>query len=208
MNEECANQIWGLISQYFFITLISAVILLIINAFYGYKIIKFTIIAESSIGLGFVGNSLLAPLIFQNPPERVNLAAIMGIVFAIAGALLAIFLFKLMLFINGAGIGAILGAFGCYLLSPDGVSTKTWVIAVICSVGAIVLGVLFIFLFKPVYIIVTSVLGLSLAGFIISYVICPDVYVIFSVIMTAIGFIAGIAASVFQFRKNSRYYFY
>lgn len=208
MNEEYIKQVFDFISQYLFLTLVSAAILLIINAFFGYKIFKFVIVIESSIGLGFLGNALLGPLIFQNPPEGVNLSAILGIALAVVGALLAMFFFKLMLFINGAGLGFVLGAVGCYLLSSNEFFAKTWVIIAFGAISAIILGVLFIFFFKPVYIIVSSILGLTAAGFILSYLICPNIYVILSIIMMSIGFIAGIFAAVYQFRKNSRYYFY
>ena len=209
MNEEYINQILNFINQYFFITLISAAILLIINAFFGYKIFKFAITVESAVGLGIIAYTFIGPWIFQNPPEKVNLSAILGILFAALGALLAGFFIKTMLFVNGAGLGFFLGSGGAYLLSANNeFFAQNWVIICVGVLAALILGVLFIFFFKPIYILVSSVLGMSLVGFIISYIVCPDIYVIFSVIMVAIGFIAGIVAAVYQFKKNSKYYFY
>jgi len=209
MNEEYINQILHIVSQYFFITLVSAAILLIINAFFGYKIFKFAIIVESAIGLGFIAYTFIGPWMFQNPPDGVDLSAILGIVFAIIGALLAKFFIKIMLFVNGAGLGFAIGLISSYLLSASNeFFAKEWVPYVFGAIAALILGVLFIFFFKPVYIIVSSVFGLAAAGFIISYLICPEIYVIFSVIMTAIGLVFGIVAAVYQFKQNSKYYFY
>lgn len=197
------------IDNYFFVTLISAVLILVFNAFFGYKIFKFAIIIESSVGLGFLFYTFVGPFIVREVPEAVNVYAIFGIVGAIIGILLAVFLLKIMLFVNGAALGAITSIFTLYLFaSENSVLSSTWFVIVAAVISAILVGLLFVFLFKPIYILITSIGGMTLAGFILSALICPAILVILSIILSAIGFIAGIFAAVYQFRKNSKYAFY
>ncbi len=197
------------IDKYFFVTLISAVLFLVFNAFFGYKIFKFAIIIESSVGLGFLFYSFVGPFIVRKVPENVNVYAIFGIVGAIIGIFLAVFLLKIMLFVNGAAIGAISSLALLFLFSSENeILSSVWFAIVASAISAILVGLLFVFLFKPIYILVSSVGGMTLAGFILSALICPAILVILSVIFSAIGFIAGIVAAVYQFKRNSKYSFY
>lgn len=197
------------IDKYFFVTLISAVLFLVFNAFFGYKIFKFAIIIESSVGLGFLFYAFVGPFFVKTVPESVNVYAIFGIVGAIVGILLAVFLLKLMLFINGAALGAISCLSFFFLFTFDSaILSSTWFAITVSVISAILIGLLFVFLFKPIYILITSVGGMTLAGFILSALICPAILVILSIIFSAVGFILGIAAAVYQFRRNSKYSFY
>ena len=197
------------IDKYFFITLISIALFLVFNAFFGYKIFKFAIIIESSVGLGFLSYAFVGPFFVKTVSEAVNVYAIFGIVGAILGIILAVFLFKIMLFLNGAALGGISCLSFFYLFRFDSVIlSSTWFIITASVISAILIGLLFVFLFKPIYILITSVGGMTLAGFILSALICPKVLVILSIIFSAVGFIAGIVAAVYQFRRNSKYSFY
>ena len=187
------------------VTLVT-VLACMLMAFYSYRIFRIEISVVGSVLLGYVGYALLAPLVLQNVQiENVNLAAAIGIVCAIAGWFIAHALYKLVVFAAGALLGYSLGA----MLAETLASTFTDVQflcsdtgkIVVAAVCALIAGILFISLFKVVYILLTSLGGMISAVFLAGMSVCdvatmPAVYLG----LLVLGTVLGIVAAVHQFK--------
>ncbi len=195
-----------LLSGMAFPVILAIAITCILMAFYSYRIFRIEISVAGSIGLGFVGYTVLAPLVLRGiQAEGVNLQAVIGIVCAVIGWFAAYKLYKLAIFLCGAFLGYSLGAFLTALLAvklPEvtffNSSTGVIVISAICAAIA---GILFVTLFKAVYILLTSIGGMILAAMLAGSSVCNLATApVASVILLMIGLLTGIVATVYQFK--------
>ena len=202
----------NLINAYVFAFVLSSVVLLFILAFWGYKLLKACLAIAGAATFGIIGNTYLAPLLVpyteNSVPAWINVSGIIGMVLAAIGALLMVKLFKLGIFAEGAALGYVLGSTATgiiltYVPNLEGfLSTPVGSIVVSC-VLALILGVLFVLLFKHIFILVTSVGGLCAAGVLIGSCFVFELNPIILTVSAGIGVIVGICAMVYQY-KNAR----
>ncbi|MGQ9707489.1 MAG: TM7S3/TM198-like domain-containing protein [bacterium] len=125
---------------------IIAIALGLLITFWGYRLLKFTlVIAGLALG-GYLG------IFIANQAGAVSwLVAVSGILLGLVGALLTLWLFKLGVFLLGAAAGALLTA----ILS----SGTGWQHLVILLVGALIGGILALLMQRPVISLLTGFLG-------------------------------------------------
>ena len=129
-----------------------------------------------------------------------KLLIIISLSSALIGLALGCFLDKAILFIAGAaggyfGTQLLAGLFFADLMRPI-------VLIIISAVIGVIIGILLCVIFKPTYIIVTSVGGMTMAGFIIGLFFYPiDSYYI--LIFVGAGALIGIIPAIFQFKQES-----
>ena len=187
-----------------FPAVLGIVIALIILAFYGYRLWSFEVKIIVAIALGVVGWSLATAYIpLESIPEGINLPVIIGIACAILGAVIAKFLFKLSIFASGAFLGFSLGSVVFYplllgILTDVAFMYEPYMIYVVGGVIALLLGILFVTLFKHVYIIISSLGGMITAGFLVGTLIMPSNAGIF--VGVILGIVMGIVAMTKQYK--------
>ena len=179
----------------------------IVLAFYGYRILKFALVAIGAIGFGVLGNMILAPLALGAMGEvstDFNLAVIIGLVCAAIGALLINFLYKLAIFVSGAAVGYYIGTFVYVWLAGRFTDVaffaEEYAPIVVGAVCALLVGLLFLFLFKFVYILSTSVGGMVSAGYVLATSIVTVPNPVVTYVCLGLGLVVGIIALVHQFK--------
>lgn len=192
---------------------LSLVISLILIAFYSYRVFKLELAAAGAMLFGNIGYSMLAPLIFRSlpTPEGVNLYAIVGVICAIVGAAVMASVHKLAIFAVGGGVGFLLGqtVYSVILekapeLSEGFLGTEVG-FYVVAGSTALAVAVLMLLLFKPIFIILTSVGGMYFATLTVVQLVYPGIYTLGDtgeLATLALGGILGICAAAKQF-KNS-----
>jgi hypothetical protein len=192
---------------------LSCVIALILIAFYSYRVFKIELAAAGAMIFGNIGYSMLAPLIFRSmpTPEGVNLYAIVGVICAIIGAAVMASVHKLAIFAVGGACGFLLGqtVYSVILEKAPGLSEgflgTEMGYYVVAGSTALAVAVLMLLLFKPLFIIVTSVGGMYLATLTVVHLVYPGIYTLGDIgelATLALGGILGITAAIKQF-KNS-----
>ena len=182
----------------------------VVFALFGYKLFKIELAIIGAGAFGLLGFWYLAPLIVnalgEKVPENVNIYVITGLACAVIGAVLVILIHKLAIFVGGAAVGAAAGwgiciAVGMYYTDSEFINSMAGHI-VFAAVGGILLGVLFLFLFKPIYIIVTSVGGMTVVGYLVASTVMSIQSPVVVGISMAVGGVLGIFAAVYQFKSN------
>ena len=210
MSGEILADPTMLLSMVTFPVALIAAALLVLTAIYGYRIFKTTISVTVCVACGVVG-STLAPFILASLPipaiEGVSLSAIVGVVLAGIGLLLGFKLYKLSLFISCA-----VGSYFVYtpvatliaamlpdvplLNSPEG-------LMIVSAVLALLTGILMLLLFKPLYIIITSIGGVALAVGLIAVSVAPG-YPVAGLVGLGVGALLGIPAAKHQFKCDEK----
>ena len=205
-----------LLSLITFPVAIIAAAVLILLAIYGYRLFKTTISVVVCIVCGIAG-SFIAPFILEAASvptviEGVSLSAVIGIVFAGIGLLLGFKLYKISLFISCTA-----GAYLIYspiitllpVVFPDLPISQLPIIntpegiMITSAVLAILTGILLLLLFKPLYIIITSVGGVAVATALIAISVAPT-YEMTVWVGLILGAILGIPAAKHQFKCDEK----
>ena len=198
------------LQNYSFYISLGLIAAFVIFALFGYKLFKIELAITGAATFGLLGFWYLAPLIVnalgERVPENVNLYVITGLACAAIGAVLVILIHKLAIFVGGAAAGAAIGwgvcmLVGMYYTESEFINSMAGRI-VFAVVGGLIFGVLFLFLFKPIYIIVTSVGGMVVVGYLVASSVMSIESPIVVGISMAVGGLLGVFAAVYQFRSN------
>ena len=178
---------------------------LIIFALFSYKIYKVTLFLIGGCGGGFLGWAYLLPIINESLAEPLEwVPYVVTVVCGIIGIVLILALQKLAIFISGAFLGFVIGSYASIIISttnPEfGEGIGKWLVSIAC---AILVGFLAGLIFRPVFIISTSLVcclggGLCIAG---SFGLEPFISVIVGV---AIGAVVSVLAIIFQFKTTGK----
>ena len=148
---------------------------LVLTAFYSYRILKLELSIAAAIAGGYFGYLFLAPLILSNfadsLPAEIDFCVIIGIVCTILGWVLAWVLHKIAVFLVGAAGGFYGGSFLYAFIAGQFSEVEFlqselfyWILAGVCAILA---GVIFVYLFKFLYIFITSFGGSIAAAYIL-----------------------------------------
>ena len=202
---ELFNTFAGTLGDLLFPVIFVAAVALVLNALYAYKFfeIEFSIICASVLGLaGFYGIKLfIEPSIAL--PEGINVAALVGFILAIVGALLSRFLLKVFLFLDGAAAGFLLSYLVFTSMLEPSLGVYVWIVHIIC---AVLLGIIFLLAFKFVYIMITSVLGMIVCACLVELLVLPSGGALGLIGAIVVGLIAGIFTAGYQYRLSRDYY--
>jgi len=201
-----------LMASYAFIFALSAVVGCCIMAFWGYKIFKFSLSIAGATVFGTIGGTVLGPLLagaIGDALPGVNISAILGFVLALIGAIILGIFHKVGIFVSGAASGYLLGTvFAIFLssLMPNVEFFRNQIgIIIISAIVALIIGVLSIFLFKFVYILVTSVGGMAIAALTVIMTVMHEPSDVAILISLAVGALIGIVAMIVQYRIANEY---
>ena len=194
-----------------FLFLIIYCLALTLTAFYSYRILKIELSISAALAGGYFGYLFLAPMILEKIadtlPEGIDFAVIIGAVCAILGWILAWALHKLAVFLVGAAGGFYGGTFAFVFIAykfPEVEFLQTdifyWIITIVCAILA---GVIFVYLFKFLYIFITSFGGMVGASYLLGISMFGEKAhePMFLYPTLAVGAVFGLIAMVVQYKK-------
>ena len=171
-------------------------------AFFGYRFLKIEIIL-SAIFTGYDFGSRTLGLAVGDAVSGVDLGIILGIACAVVFALLSIKIYKWYIYFIGGLFGAIfVFAIGVSVGAALGSETVGLIVGIILAVLIFVPAAkLFYKIFKPFYIILTSVVGMVFSAIYVALLVFGIDESALSAAML-IGLALSIPAMIFQFRIN------
>ena len=192
-----------------------AIGLLVLLAVQGYKIFRSVIYVIAAVGLGFVGHIYLAPrvsgLIVSRLPEGwlIDVDVVIAFLCAMFGVLIAHLAHDFVVFCMGGAAGFIIGYFfvasklADYFFKLEFLRSKLAYLGVACVLGMMV-AIIFLLLFKHMYIIVTSVGFMALSGYLLYKEVMPDHKLSIAFGFVAVCIVIGVFMMVHQFEEDQK----
>ena len=194
----------SLVSEAFsFPSLLVSVLIGIICAFFGYFLFMKTlrvIVALEFGTIAYVAAVALLPAGMDSIAGLpISLAALVGIAFAILGALIARHVYKLFVFATGAAFGAAFVPALAVGFVPSIAENQT-LTYIAMALGALICAVIFTKVFRGLFILTTSLGGMAAVGSTIGIMLCPNtfLYVLKEVLYTSLIELGAAAYDVDQ----------
>ena len=209
-GAEGLEELLSTVSGFEFPIMLITVICLTFFAYYGYRLFRRALFVVGAVIFGAAGSIYISPIIVttlgESAPTNVNISIITGIICAVLGAVLIRFLYKFALFICGTLFGY---TAGCLFLSPllaqatkvEWFLTQTGMV-VIGAALALILGIVCVTLFKPVFIISSAIPGMVYSGITLGSSIFVVADETVTTMCAIIGLLVGIHASYYQFKHS------
>ena len=178
---------------------------LMVFAFFSFKIYKIALYLIGGLGGGILGLNFVSPIIVgavAEPAEWLPIAV--AIACGVLGIILILALQKLAIFVSGAFLGFLIGNYVSVIVAVSNPEfaqgAGKWLVAIAC---AILVGFLSGVIFRPVFIISTSVVGglggaMSVSG---AFGLDPAIAVVVGI---ALGAIVSVLAMIFQFKTTGK----
>ncbi len=222
--EEIMGQINGLISKIpadilaFYeankiLCLIGAICLLTLVAFEGYKLFKMVVYAGGAFVFGFIGLRYLAPEFPESIRTMVTNLVDFDIAVAIVCALIAVFLcrfaYDFMIMILGGVAGYFLGSMYIYKLLISYFNTLDFlqndvVKYVIGGIVSAMFSILFILLFKHIFMIFSSFGGMIGGAILLQSLLIPTGDDSIKISFVVLGAAVGVFALVHQYKEEEK----
>ena len=195
------------------ICLMAVACLLALLAFEGYKIFKMLLYVGGALGFGVVGFWYIAPFIPENIKAMVPAVVEVNVLVAILCALLAVFLCKcaytLMIMLLGGIVGYLVGSTFVYTLLVNHFNTLEFlqmdmVKHIVGGAIAAVAVLLFILLFKHVYIIGTSFGGSIGAALVVQSILLPEADNNMKICFVVLAVALGVFAVSHQYQEEEK----
>ena len=185
-------------------TVAGMIISFLFVALFSYRLLKLEIVF-SGISLGFTFGHDKLGMAIADSIEGFNAPVVLGIVCAILFALLAIKVYKALIYLYGGLLGAMLGfTIPMALISAFvDVAIIPILVGIVCAIAlAVPFAKLFYKkIFKPFYILASSLVGMMYTAMLVAYLILGDDISVLAVSMI-VGIILAIPAAIFQFKIN------
>lgn len=206
------SNILELLEKYSAIASLAVIAVGILLAFFGYKLFKAILIIGGTVGAGAAVDMFLIPLFADKLPEvpMIGLSGLIVLVVAALGALLAYKAQKLVIFLGcgAAGYFFVGGIVGDLLVKqfPDmAFLSSTAGEIVISAVCALVLAIIGVIFFKLLFILITSIGGMGLAGAFLGNLVITEMNDMLIYVCFGAGAVIGIIALVYQFKTNPKF---
>ena len=206
VNEAASGlgfDLGGFLGDFGFEVAMIALVVCIVIAFFAMRLYKIFMSLFGAVGVGYIAYTLIGEEgIFAGvlpTVEGINLAAAISLGAAIIGFILGVALPKFVLFLGGIGIGVVATKFAVPMIAPT-VELDPTIMLIVGVVVGVILGVLLSLLFRPVYILLTSLGGSVIAGIIVIMLVMPSL----GFLPGALGGLAlGIIPMIYQFRSSA-----
>lgn len=209
------DEVFGLYAKYRIPALILAVCLLVLAAFEGYKLFKMALHVAIPAALAIDGYILLAPYVapyiknFGVIPEFISIEALVAILCALVGLFISRFAYNAIVMILGGVFGYLLGAEYVWRVIRDFFNTLEFLntpIAkyIIGGICASIFVLIFILLFKHVFIVGSSFGCLAFAGLLLQKIVAPTADDMLKVSFILVGVAVGVFAVVHQYKEDEK----
>ncbi len=182
-----------------FPTMIVMVVAGVIIATCSSRLLSYAFRIAGTVAFGVIG-WVAGDMIVANAElevEGIAVASVIGFILALIGLRIGSRHPKFMTFVIGAGAGYVVGSSVCSALASEIEFLSSEIAQIIVPiVCAIIVALLCVWLFKFIYILSTSMLGMIVAGYAFGFAVAPE-YALYCAI---IGVVAGIFAMVHQYR--------
>lgn len=186
-----------------FVPALLAIVALVVSAFFAMRMFKVYMCIIGTFSFGFVGYTVASMLPLPEV-EGINLVAVIGLVAALVGLIISPFLQRLVLFVGGAAAGYALGIFVASMIGTAAPVNEI-VATIIAAIIALIVGGLTCAIFKPMYIIITSLGGMAVVGVLVcTLVIGIDMTAV--IVSLIVGAVIGIIPMIYQFNCEQEEY--
>lgn len=182
---------------------IGAIVGALISAFFGFRLFKLSVVVSFG-SFGFVLGCGLFSLAFPEGAEGISfdIGLIVGIALAIVFGLVALKIYKGMIYLAGGMLGALLGFVIIFFVFD---ALEIPLVGILLGIAvAVILAILFakgfMKLMKVMVIIETSLVGMSVAFEAAATLLVANESVI--LVASFVGMLVGIFAAVYQFKAN------
>jgi hypothetical protein len=215
---------WGMIPQGVFdfcakyerYVLILAVCLMVLLAFEGHKLFKMALHVAIPAGAAVLGYMFLAPFVVKYAgalpiPEYVEIPALVAIVCALLGLFISRCAYNFVIMCLGGGCGFLFGYVYAWRVIRNFFSSLEFLNTpmaryIIGGVCASVLVLVFVLLFKHVFIIGSSFGCLGLAGLLLQKLVVPTADDMMKGCFVLVGLAVAVFALVHQYREEEKSY--
>ncbi len=195
-----------------FIVLIALCVLMSLE---GYKIFKGVLYVAVPSALAFVGYKFVAGFVLSKVggmlPASLGLSyeAIIAFLFAIIGVFFVKFAYKFTIMMLGGALGFAIGYFAVANLIAQFFPTLTFLTSmpaklIISLLCAGIMGIFFILLFKHLFILISALGFMALAGFLTVMLVMPSAPLLYKLVGAALGLIVGIYSTIHQYNEEQR----
>lgn len=179
-----------------FMPALLAIVALVVSAFFAMRMFKVYMCIIGTFSFGFVGHTVASMLPLPTV-EGVNLVAVIGLAAALVGLILSPFVHRLVLFVGGVAAGYALGVFVASMIGTT-VAVNETAATIIAMIIALIVGGLACAIFKPVYIIITSLGGMAVVGVLVATLVV-GVNMTGTIAGLIAGAVVGIIPMIYQF---------
>ena len=196
--------------------LILLIALLVLLSLEGYKIFKGALYVIVPSGLAFASFKFVAGFIVSKLggklpalPYGITYEVIIALVGAIIGFLLVKFAYKTTIMLLGAAFGFVIGYLGVARLIIKFFPTLTFLQsrparAIIGFIIAAIMGIIFILLFKHMFIVGSALGCMGAAGFLLGMVLMPSAPILYKIALAGFGVLVGIYSTIHQYNEEQR----
>ncbi len=205
--------ILNFIAQYKVLCYIVAIALLVLLAFEGYRLFKMALYVVSAIGFGVVGYAFIGPFIVKytqaSTLEIVSTQVLVGLVCALLAIFLTRCAYNFMILMLGCGCGFAFGYFFVSLVLAKFFNTleflQTDIVKIIIGVlFAAISGLLFILMFRHVFIIGSGFGCSVLAAILLRQILVPECDSNVKICFIVLGAALSIFAIVYQYKEEEK----
>lgn len=215
--EELTNNIPADLISFFetykTLCLFAYICLLALLAFEGYKLFKMGVYAAGAFVFGFVGYSYIYPLLADTLsgklPEIIDPAVLVAVVFALVAIFLTRFAYDFMILALGGVTGYFLGSMVVYNLLVGYFTTLDFLKSdivkyIVGGIFAAILGIVFILLFKHIFMVGTSFICMMEAALSLQVILLPEADITIKLSFLVLGIVLGIFAVVYQYKQEEK----
>ena len=218
------KSLWGLIPQSVFDLykefrtplLIVAICLLVLIAFEGHKLFKMALHVALPAGAAIVGHMFLAPFVAKYAamlpiPEFVEIPALVAIICALIGLFLSRCAYNFVIMLIGGVVGFDIGALYVWRVIKNFFSSLDFLDTpmakyIVGGVCASVCVLVFVLLFKHMFIIGSSFGCLAFAGLLLQKLVVPTADDMMKGCFLLIGLAVAVFAVVHQYKEEEKSY--
>lgn len=200
-------------NNYKTVILMAAICLLALFAFEGYKLFKLVVYAGGAFGFAYIGYNFIAPLIAPSVegivPDIININALVAVLCAVVAIFLTRFAYNFVIMLLGGGAGYLLGSVAVYNILLGYFNTLDFLKAgyikhIVGGIFAAIFGILFILLFKHVFMILTSFGGLIGAALLLQMLLVPSADWKIKICFILVGIAIAVFAVVRQYKEEEK----
>ena len=203
----------GLIEQYKPLFLLAAICIVSLLAFEGYKLFKMLVYIGGAFAFGYLGITYLTPLIAETVvpmlPANINFPGLVAVVCALIAVFLTRCAYTFMIMVIGGVGGYFLGSTVIYNLLVGYFNTLDFlqgdmVKHIVGGVIAALLALIFILLFKHIYMLATSFGGMIASALLLQNIVMPSADENTQICFIILGVAVGIFALVHQYKEEEK----
>ena len=210
------DKVFELYAQYRVPALIVAICLLVLIAFEGHKLFKMALHVAIPAGAAVLGYMFLAPFVVKYAgalpiPEYIEIPALVAIVCALLGLFISRCAYNFVIMCLGGGCGFLFGYVYAWRVIRNFFSSLEFLNTpmaryIIGGVCASVLVLVFVLLFKHVFIIGSSFGCLGFAGLLLQKLVVPTADDMMKGCFILVGLAVAVFALVHQYREEEKSY--